>query len=85
MRVAFVPLQHEVFKHEIVDALTPVFDKHPGQVVGCAGELKLNLLQMVVVDVNVAASPDQRPGLEVAHLRQHHRQQGIACNIEWKP
>ena len=47
-----------------------------------AAELRLDLLAVVVVDVAVAAGPDQVADVEVALLREHVREQRVARDVE---
>ncbi len=49
---------------------------------GVALELRLDLLAVVVVDVAVAARPDQVADLEVALLREHVREKRVARDVE---
>ena len=47
-----------------------------------ARELQLDLLGMVAVDMAVAAGPDEVADAEVALLRQHVGEQGVARDVE---
>ena len=47
-----------------------------------AGELGGDLLDVVVVEVAVAARPDELAGLEVALLRHHVREQRVGGDVE---
>src|SRR4051812_14670219 len=46
-------------------------------------QLQSYLLEMIAVDVRVAERVHEVARLEVAHLRDHERQQRVAGDIEW--
>lgn len=50
-----------------------------------AGKLLIDLIEMVGVQVDVAANPDQLAGYHVHHLRHHVRQDGVGRHIERHP
>lgn len=63
-----------------------VFDRrvevHGGEGEGCAGELELGLGKVVQIEVGVAQGVDKFARLQIAHLRHHHRQQGVGSDVE---
>src|SRR5690625_3253969 len=50
--------------------------------IGLARELLVDLIEVVVVDVNIAASPDKFTDLEVDLLGDHVRQQCVTGDVE---
>mmetsp|Transcript_50959 Transcript_50959/g.119503 ORF Transcript_50959/g.119503 Transcript_50959/m.119503 type:complete len:266 (+) Transcript_50959:42-839(+) len=80
MRV--VAAQLEVLEFVVEDRRRPALDRHRRVGPRLAGELGLHLFDMVVVDVAVAAGPDEVAQLQLALLGQHHRQQRIAGDVE---
>ena len=53
-----------------------------GGAIRLRGELQLDLRRMVVVEMAVAAGPDEVADVEVALLRHHVREQRIAGDVE---
>ena len=49
----------------------------------CTAELQLHLFVVVAVDVAVATGPDEIAHVQIALLRHHVGEQGVAGNIEW--
>src|SRR6185437_12095755 len=47
-----------------------------------ARELQPRLLEMIEIEVAVAAGPDELPGLEFALLREHVGEQRVARDVE---
>src|SRR6185437_11711957 len=60
----------------------PPADVEAGRRKRSARELQSRLLQMIEVQMAVAARPDEFSGLEVALLREHVGEQGVARNVE---
>lgn len=72
----------EIFELEIVNVHYGRVQFHPGQRTRLARELKLRLVQMVCVKMQVAEGVDEFPRFQIADLRNHQGQQGVAGNIE---
>jgi hypothetical protein len=53
-----------------------------GRARGLAGELELGLLQVIHIEVAVAAGPHEVARLIAAHLGHHHREQGVGGDVE---
>ena len=83
MRVGVVILEGEVAVVEAEDVLHIGVDAHGRQRPRVTGELQAHLVEVVLVDMRVAEGVHKVARLEVADLRHHHRQQGVAGNIEW--
>src|SRR5690348_14668598 len=58
-------------------------DVEPRRREGSARELQPRLLEVIEVQMAVAARPDEVARLEVALLREHVRQQRVARDVEW--
>jgi hypothetical protein len=80
--MGIVPFQREVFVAEGVDFFDRWVQLHHGQGAALAGELELGLLEVVLVEVEVAEGVDEFAGLEVADLGGHHGEQGVAGDVE---
>ena len=83
MRMCLVVNEFEIFKFEIKDVFHLGIDLHLRESIGFAGELKPDLIQMVVVDMCITKSMDEISGLESGYLGHHQGEQGIGSNVEW--
>ena len=77
-----------VFKLKIIKLIVKnrcgcAFDDERGKRQWLTGELGVYLLKMVVVQVAVAACPDELFGDQARLLRNHVREQGVGSNVEW--
>src|SRR6185369_15763155 len=81
--VALVVLHFEVLVLVFEDRRRPPLDVEHGVGEWPAAQLQFHLLVMVAVDVAVAAGPDEVADGEVALLRHHVREQGVAGDVEW--
>ena len=72
----------EVFELVVEQALGPAQDVQRGVGVRRARQLQFHLLEVVAVDVAVAARPDEVAHVQVALLRHHVRQQRVAGDVE---
>src|SRR5262245_1392703 len=72
----------EVLEGVVEDRRGPTVQRQRRKRERVARELRLHLLAVVVVDVAVAARPDEVADLEVALLREHVREQGVARDVE---
>ena len=80
-----VALQHEVLVRVVEKAVRRTCERDLRHVEGLACELQLYLLHEVVVDVAVAARPDEVAQLQTRLLRDHHRQQRVGRDVEGHP
>ena len=81
-RPRVVSFEGEVFVAESENILHVGLDPHGGQGAGRTGQLCLDLLQEVQVDVGVAERVDEFAGLEPYHLCHHHGEQGVGGDVE---
>src|SRR5579871_3269296 len=77
-----VILQGEIFKLERKDILHCGIELHHRQRMGCPGELELCLFEVVAVEMHVAETMNELPGLESADLGHHQGQQCIGGDVE---
>jgi len=76
-------VQHfEVFKFVVEDGVRLALDVERGVGKWLAAQLRFHLFEVVVVDMAVAARPDEVAHFQIALLRQHVGQQRVACNVE---
>src|SRR5271166_47379 len=78
-----VILNVEIVEDVFEQAGRPAPDREPGRLVRSPRELQVGLIQMIEVQMAIAARPDEFSELESALLRDHMSEQGIGCNIEW--
>src|SRR5688572_5050099 len=74
--------QHEIFETEIVNAFHPGIQLHPRERSEVAGELLARLVEMVLIQVQVAESVNEFAGAKVAHLRHHHGKERVGGDVE---
>src|SRR5688572_12242692 len=74
--------QHEIFETEIVNAFPPGIQLHPRERSEVAGELLARLVEMVLVEVQVAEGVDEFAGGKIANLRHHHGEERIGGDVE---
>ena len=82
MWMGVVALQLEILVVETEDVRLLGVDPHGGQCAWLAGELQFALLNVVVVDVGIAEGVDKVAAFQSAGLRNHHREERIAGNVE---
>ena len=76
-------VQHlKVFKLVVKDRSRFAFDLERGISKGRAAELQVHLFVVVAVNVAVATGPDEVAHIEIALLRHHVREPGVAGNVE---
>ena len=73
----------EVLETEGKEVLDVRIDPHDWELTGVTGQLLTRLVDMVEVKVDVPESVDEVSRLEVADLRDHHREQGVRRDVEW--
>jgi len=59
-------------------------DHKPWKRIRSAAQLEVRLLNMVEIQVRIAAGPDKVARFEIALLRDHVGEQCVARNIEWQ-
>src|SRR5687768_12464311 len=82
MRVGDIVGNLEILEPVLVDRRGATKNSQLGQRLRLAGQLLPRLLEMVRVEMAIAAGPDERSRLEIALLGQHVGQQGIAGDVE---
>ena len=80
--VRIVGFELEILRLVAVDRLPAVLEHQPRQRPRLAAQLQPRLLEMVGVEVAIAAGPHEHAGLQPALPRQHMGQQRIAGDIE---
>ena len=81
MRI-IVAFEREIIDRKIEYILDGRIDPHTRQRSRLTGELQLHLLEVITIDMHVAACPDKLSWLETTDLRHHHGEQGIGSDIE---
>ena len=82
MRPGVVAFQPEVLVLEVEDAVHVGVEVHRRQRARRAFQLQAGLGQMVEVEMRVARGVDEFAGLQLAYLRHHQQQEGIARDVE---
>src|SRR3954467_3580259 len=77
-----IPDHREVPQGVVEDRGRPPSELERGERERLAGELRLHLLAMIVIDVTVAAGPYEVADVEVALLRKHVREERVARDVE---
>ena len=72
----------KVFVLVVKNRFWPAFDAQSGVTHRCAAQLQFHLLGVVAVDVAVATGPNKVAHIQVALLRHHVGEQGIAGDVE---
>ena len=80
-----VVFQVEVLVDKILEASALGVELHLREFEGVAAELGVDLLEMVLVDVDVAEGMDELAGTITQDLGYHHGKQGIAGDIKRHP
>src|SRR5579872_322646 len=81
-RVRFVSGKDDVFVTIIEERVRTPLENERGKRQRVARELQTRLFEMVVVQMAIAARPNEFTGVEVALMRDHVRKQRIRCNVE---
>ena len=81
MRV--IVLQREIVVAKREQIVHVRIDAHDGQRARRAAELFTRLIEMVRIQMRVAQRVDEIAVTQIAHLRDHHRQQCVRRNIKW--
>src|SRR6266849_865283 len=81
-RVRIVADELEIFEFEIVDAFDGRIQFHPRQISTIARELFARLLEMVLVEMQIAKGVDEIARRKIDNLRHHQREQRIRCDVE---
>lgn len=80
--MGLITLQGEILEREREQILDLGVEPHGRQRIRLAAQLQVGLLDVVGIQVAVAAGPDELAGLQVADLRHHQCQQRVAGDIE---
>ena len=81
-RIWIVILQCKVLELKVEDGLDIGVNAHSRQLAWGARELLVDLLKVVEVEVGVACGVDKLTRLEATHLRHHHSEQSVGCDVE---
>src|SRR3546814_3606914 len=73
VRMRFITDQLEVFVFVLVDRIGPTLDDHLRQRIRRARDLLAHLFEMILVNVDVAAGPDEHTRLEITLLREDRK------------
>ena len=82
MRVRIVVFEREILKTERVDVPHFRVDSHGREGSGVPGQLQLSLFDMIRVKVRIPKAMDEVTCLVTENLRNHHREERLARNIE---
>ena len=82
VRMGLVADQLEVLEAEVEQILHLGIQLHARQRQRLAGQLQVGLLQVVGVQVAIAAGPDELARLQAGDLRHHQGQQSVAGDVE---
>ncbi len=72
MWMRLITFEREVIKSKIKYIIYLRIKPHCRKRFRFAGQLELNLLKMIVVNVGIAKSMDEVTSFKAAHLRDHH-------------
>src|SRR5947209_9005765 len=82
VRMRFVILQSEIVGFVAEQPLSPVLDHQARQFAWLTRELQPRLIEMVGIEMTIAAGPDEHAGVEAALSRQHVREECIGGDVE---
>src|SRR5947209_15766505 len=82
VRVRFVILEREIVGFVAEQPLSPILDHQARQFAWLTRELQPRLIEVVAVEMTVAAGPDEHARLEAALPRQHVREECIGGDVE---
>src|SRR5205085_6991251 len=71
LRMRIIAVQDEVVILEVEDTNNVRIEMHSRQGLWITFQLQVNLLDMIVIDMNVSAVPDQFSRLQVRYLSDH--------------
>ncbi len=74
--------EFEIFELEVVNVFDGRVQFHLGQRSVIARKLLARLLEMIVVEMQVAKCMDEIARHEINNLGHHHREQRVACDVE---
>src|SRR5579872_7308204 len=81
-RVRLVSREDDVFVAVIEERMRTPLENERRQRQRIARQLQPRLLEMVVVQMAIAAGPNEFPGIEIALMRDHVREQCVRRNVE---
>ena len=82
MRLGVVAFEREVFEAKREEVLRVGIDLQLGELPRRACELQLRLLEVVLVEMRVTERVHELARAKPAHVRDHHRQQRVARDVE---
>ena len=82
MRLRDIVNQLEIIEYETENIFLLGIDFNAGQIARAALKLRARLVNMIEIEMRVAQRMHEITGFQIAHLRQHLRQQRIGSNIE---
>ena len=77
--------EREIVVREVENRPDRRVELHSRQRIGVSPELGVGLSQVVEIQVRVSQGEHELAGLEPRHLRDHHREQGVRCDVERHP
>jgi hypothetical protein len=80
--VALIVQDFKVFVFVFKDGCGLSLDVQGGVCKWRSAELKRNLFFVIAVNVAITTGPNEIANLQIALLRHHVSQQGVACNVE---
>src|SRR5947207_2559532 len=83
MRV--VANKFEIFEFEVADVFNPGIQFHPRQGSTVASELFAGLVEMVLVEMQIAEGVNEIARGKINSLRHHHREKRVGSDIERHP
>ena len=75
--------QLEILEREIVDVSYRAIQFYPGQRSTITTQLFVRLVEMVLVEMQIAESVNKIARDQIDHLRDHHGEQRVGGNVEW--
>src|SRR5262245_4689984 len=82
-RMRLITFEYEVFVLVFEDVGRTTVDLKRRRRKRIPRQLRIGLLQMIEIDVAIAAGPNEFAHIQVALLREQVRQQRIRCDVEW--
>src|SRR6266550_6625786 len=82
VRVRRVVFELEILEAEGEQVLHRRIELHHRQLARRARQLQMRLLQMVEIKMRIAEGVDELAGFETRHLRDHHGEQRVGCDVE---
>ena len=77
-----VIFESEVLVSEVIDGCDSRIKVHHGEGPGFAGKLLVNLVEMVLIEVEVAEGVNKIAGLQMGNLSDHEGKQRVGGDVE---